>query len=132
MTNASLTFERLKKRADFLAAARAVSCARGAIVLQARDRGDDTPLVRIGFTATRKIGGAVVRNRAKRRMREAARLILPELARPGHDYVLIARGGTPTREWRRLLDDVKSALISLAADSDSPSRGPSGAPSPSP
>ena len=74
--------------------------------------------------------GAVVRNRAKRRMREAARAVLHDLARPGHDYVLIARGGAPTRPWLRLLDDVKSALISLAAESDVPSRAHSRAPSP--
>jgi ribonuclease P protein component len=72
--------------------------------------------VRAGFTATRKIGGAVVRNRAKRRLREAARLLLPELGRPGFDYVFIARGGTASRPWARLLDDVKTALISLAAN----------------
>lgn len=72
-------------------------------------------LIRSGFTATRKIGGAVVRNRAKRRLREAARLLLPEHGRPGVDYVFIARSGAPDRPWLRLLDDVKSALISLAA-----------------
>jgi ribonuclease P protein component len=131
VTDASPPIERLKKRADFLAAARAASCARGAVVLQARDRADETPLIRVGFTCTRKVGGAVIRNRAKRRMREAARVLLPQLAKPGFDYVLIARNGAPTRPWLRLLDDVKSALISLAAESDSPSRATSRTPSPS-
>jgi ribonuclease P protein component len=131
VTDASPPIERLKKRADFLAAARAASCARGAVVLQARDRADEAPLVRVGFTCTRKVGGAVIRNRAKRRMREAARVLLPQLAKPGFDYVLIARNGAPTRPWLRLLDDVKSALLSLAAESDSPSRATPRAPSPS-
>jgi ribonuclease P protein component len=112
--------ERLKKRRDFLAAAQAFSVARGAVVIQARPRADGNDLIRVGFTATRKIGGAVVRNRAKRRLREAARKLLPEFGRPGFDYVLIARGGTPARPWERLLDDVKSALIRLAADSEAP------------
>jgi ribonuclease P protein component len=84
------------------------------VVIQARDRADGEPLVRVGFTATRKIGGAVVRNRAKRRLREAARALIPLHGRAGHDYVLIARGGTASRPWGRLLDDVKSALLSLA------------------
>ena len=68
---------------------------------------------RAGFTATKKIGNAVIRNRAKRRLREAARLLLPEYGRPGFDYVFIARAATPEREWAGLLDDVKSALVSL-------------------
>jgi len=122
VTDAPIKIERLRKRPDFLAAARAFSCARGAVVVQARDRADDAPLVRVGFTATRKVGGAVVRNRAKRRMRAAAHEVLPSLARPGFDYVLIARSGAPARAWPRLLDDVKSALISLATESDRQAR----------
>ncbi|AAK22753.1 ribonuclease P protein component [Caulobacter vibrioides] len=114
----TLKFERLRKRPDFLLAAKAPALSRGAVFIQMRQRTDDDPTVRVGFTATKKIGGAVERNRAKRRLREAARLVLPLHARPSHDYVFIARGGTGTREWARLLDDVKTALISLAADLD--------------
>ena len=120
MPDAALHIERLKKRSEFLACAQAPSCAKGAVVVQARPRGDDQPFVRAGFTATKRIGGAVERNRAKRRMREAARLVLPELALPGFDYVFIARGGVIARPWARLLDDVKSALIRLAAERDAP------------
>jgi len=108
--------ERMQRRAEFLAAAKGASCARGAVVVQALDRSATRAQIRAGFTATRKVGGAVVRNRAKRRLREAARLTLPLLGKPGFDYVFIARGGTTARPWSRLLDDVKSALISLAAN----------------
>jgi ribonuclease P protein component len=86
------------------------------VVIQALDRADGRPSMRAGFTATRRIGGAVVRNRAKRRLREAMKLILPLHGRPGFDYVFIARAGSATRPWRRLLDDVERALISLAAN----------------
>ena len=120
MTDAAPPIERLKKRSEFLACAQSPSCAKGAVVVQARPRGDGSDAVRVGFTATKRIGGAVERNRAKRRMREAARLVLPDLARPGFDYVFIARGGVTTREWVRLLDDVKSALIRLAAERATP------------
>jgi ribonuclease P protein component len=98
------------------------SAARGAVLIQAlsRPEGDAAPLIGVGFTATRKIGGAVVRNRAKRRLREVARQLLPLHGAPGHDYVFVARTGVTTRPWPRLLDDAKSALISLAAGGDEP------------
>jgi ribonuclease P protein component len=108
--------ERLKIRSDFLAAAKGASVSRGAVAAQARFRDDGRDVIRIGFTATKRIGGAVVRNRAKRRLREAARLLAPLHAAPGYDYVFIARGGTTERPWARLLDDMKTALIRLAPD----------------
>jgi ribonuclease P protein component len=127
MAEPEFPISRLKIRPDFLAAAKADSCSRGAVVLQARHRADDTPQVRVGFTVTKRVGNAVIRNRAKRRMREAARVLVPLFARPGHDYVFVARGGAPTRPWARLLDDVKSALLSLHANRETPSRAPLGA-----
>ena len=110
----SLKIERLTSRPQFLAAAKGVSQARGAVVVQRLVRGDDREVVGVGFTATRKVGGAVIRNRAKRRLREAARALVPLYGQAGSDYVFIARMGTKDREWDRLLDDVKSALTRLA------------------
>jgi ribonuclease P protein component len=113
---------KLQKRWQFLACAKGRSLARGGVAIQVLRRSDDSPRIGVGFTATRKIGGAVQRNRAKRRMREAARQLLPLHSTPGHDYVFVARGGAIDREWRRLLDDVRSALIGLAAGADEPPR----------
>jgi ribonuclease P protein component len=103
---------RLKVRAEFLAAAKAAWQARPGVVVQAKPRDDDA--IKVGFTATKKIGNAVVRNRAKRRLREAAEAMIPQFGKPGHDYVLIARADTVSRDWQALLDDIKAALIRLA------------------
>src|SRR5579871_6457729 len=103
----------LKKRADFLRAAKGVRRVEGAITLEtcptpdgAMPKGD----VRVGFTASRKVGNAVARNRAKRRLRAAASQLLPLLGRGGHDYVLVARASTGTRAFDALLADVTTAL----------------------
>ncbi len=101
----------LQHRPDYLRAASARRQSTPGFLLQARNRADDTPLVRIGFTASKKIGNAVFRNRAKRRMRALARAILPLGARPGWDYVLVARPGvTVDRTFALLLDDLAGAL----------------------
>lgn len=102
--------ERLRKRPDFLKAAKGRRWAMPGLVLQARRRGGEDAAARIGFTATQKIGGAVERNRVKRRLRAAARTVLPEHARAGFDYVLIARRGTLTRPFGEILDDLETAL----------------------
>jgi len=114
---------RMKVRAEFLKAAKAPYQARGAVVVQARDRGDGEE-IRAGFTATKKIGGAVERNRAKRRLREAARALLPLHGLSGHDYVFVARANTIERDWAGLLDDVKAALIRLSRPKNATSSTP--------
>ncbi|QDH72369.1 ribonuclease P protein component [Brevundimonas sp. M20] len=115
---------RLTSRPQFLAAAKGVSEARGAVVVQRLDRADGDASIRLGFTATRKVGGAVIRNRAKRRLREAARALAPQFGVAGSDYVFIARMGTVDRDWDRLLDDVKSALTRLATPRSAPKSAP--------
>jgi ribonuclease P protein component len=85
------------------------------VLIEARRRADEGA-IGAGFTATKKIGGAVVRNRARRRLREAARRLLPELGLAGVDYVFVARQSTPAAPWASLLDDVRNALIRLRAD----------------
>jgi ribonuclease P protein component len=92
--------------------------------------------IRVGFTATKRIGGAVVRNRAKRRLREAARQLLAAEGVAGCDYVLIARNDTGTAPWDALLDDLRSALIrlrpALAAAISSLSQAAQAPPGPAP
>ncbi|GAM98680.1 ribonuclease P protein component [alpha proteobacterium U9-1i] len=88
---------------------------RGAVLVEARRRADDGP-AGLGFTASKKVGNAVARNRAKRRLREAARALLPEHGLPGVDYVLVARQSAVEAPWGALLDDVGNALIRLRAE----------------
>jgi len=106
------TIDRLLKRQDFLAAAEARSFAAKGVVVQVRDRKDGKP-ARLGFTVTKKLGGAVTRNRIKRRLREAARLTVPELAEPGRDYVLIGRASGLDRPFSSLQNDIRTALKRL-------------------
>lgn len=85
-------------------------------MVEARLRTDEAPHAGYGFTATKKIGNAVVRNRARRRLREAARQILPALAVPGADYVFVARAATAEAAWDALVEDVRAALAKLRAE----------------
>jgi ribonuclease P protein component len=103
--------ERLKRRSEFLrVAAKGRKAAATGLVLQALDRGDGGAL-RLGFTVTKKVGNAVVRNRTRRRLREVARLVLRERQIGGVDLVLIGRNATAARDFLALQEDLRRALV---------------------
>ncbi|WP_425100022.1 ribonuclease P protein component [Tropicibacter sp. S64] len=114
---ALLPVQVLRKRGDFLAAARAGRAPCPAFLLQARKRRDgEADGMRVGFTCSKKVGNAVARNRAKRRLREIARLVLPGLGRDGWDYVLIGRAElTATRDFTDMQEDLRRALAKVHA-----------------
>jgi ribonuclease P protein component len=102
--------DRLKRRAEFLlAASKGRKAPAPGLVLQARARADDRP-ARVGFTVTKKVGNAVIRNRTRRRLKEAARLVFADAAPVGFDLVLIGREGTRARPFLDLQDDIRRAL----------------------
>ncbi len=104
--------ERLRQRADFLAAATGAKAPTAAFVLQARKRDDSGP-IRVGFTVSKKVGSAVERNRVRRRLKEIVRLSAAGRLRPGYDYVLIGRRGALELPFRRMIDDFTGALRRL-------------------
>lgn len=109
----SLRLETMKKRADFLRAARAKRIVMPGFILQARARNDDGP-IRVGFTCSKKVGNAIARNRAKRRLREVARHVLKQRGMSATDYVFIGRAGdTATRPFDVLIEECNAALDKL-------------------
>ena len=105
----SVCLETVTKRSDFIAASHALRQGTPGIHLQARKVGHDK--IRVGFTCSKKVGNAVARNRAKRRLREVARLVLPAHGRSGWDYVLVGRKGiTSTLPFSQLQADLIRAL----------------------
>ena len=102
---------RLKKRQDFLRVARGLRRVVAGLTVEMCPTPDDgQETIRVGFTASRKIGNAVTRNRARRRLKAAAQQVLPLYGMPGNDYVLVARRETLTRPFGDLLADLESAL----------------------
>ncbi len=112
---------RLKRRAEFLrvAASRRKWAAPG-LILQAapavpQEQDSSATAIRVGFTCSKKVGNAVARNRAKRRLRAAAREVIGLEAAPSHDYVLIGRQETLRRPYALLLQDLRTALKRVSA-----------------
>lgn len=110
---------RLKTRAEFLHVKGGTRYAAPSLVLEARARANnkdvDRGLARFGFTATKTLGSAVVRNRARRRLKEAVRETAPAHAKGGYDYVLIARAGTVQRRFAELIKDLERAIAKVHA-----------------
>ena len=112
--------ERLKQRADFLAAGKGAKAQTGAFVVQARARGDAAP-PRFGFTVSKKVGSAVERNRVRRRLREIVRRHAALLPENGHDYVLIGRRAALQMPFERMIEEFTGALRRLRGTAESTS-----------
>jgi ribonuclease P protein component len=101
--------QRLKRRADFLAARGGPRAPTSAFLVQARDR-HDAAAPRIGLTVTKKAGNAVERNRIRRRLREAAKNVMSSAGKRGFDYVLVARREALAAPFAGLVKDLERAL----------------------
>ena len=109
----------IRARRDFLSATRGKRWVTPSFVLQALQRADDhpaEPAARVGYTVTKKMGNAATRNRIKRRLREAVKQVMPRHARPGHDYVLIARETAAACTFPELLKDMEFAFSRIHAN----------------
>lgn len=106
--------DRLRQRADFLAASKGLRAPVAAFVLQARARDTAGP-ARVGYTVSKKVGNAPERNRARRRLREVVKHVAAPLMRPQCDYVLVGRREALSRDFTRMCDDMASALARLDA-----------------
>ena len=115
-TRAVLTIGR---RADFLAANKGRRAPMPGFVLLVRDRADGDLVKRVGITVTKKIGGAVVRNRMKRRFRALSQELLPILGTAGADHILIGRAGGIERDFGLLREDLAKALKKLQRTDES-------------
>jgi ribonuclease P protein component len=104
--------DRLKQRADFVAAAKGPRMASPAFVVQTRSRDDGGP-VRVGFTVTKKVGTATERNRVRRRLRELVKRLDVISMRPHHDYVIVGRRAALDRGFETMFNDLRSALSRL-------------------
>jgi ribonuclease P protein component len=106
---------RLPNRRDFLRVQAGRRCAMPGFVLQAAPTDRPQPLVRVGFTVSRKVGNAVARNRVRRRLREIAGMVIPGEARPDLDYVLVGRQAALARDFGVLRQELLEALKRLKA-----------------
>ncbi|WP_084621174.1 ribonuclease P protein component [Paracoccus aminophilus] len=124
--SAEVAMETLKNRPDFLRAASARRQGAAGFLLQARRRAPEetgSAVIRVGYTCSKKIGNAVARNRAKRRLRALAREIMPGLAKSGWDYVLVGRpNATVSRDFADLRRDLHEALTRIHAPKKPDSR----------
>jgi len=103
----------LKTRSEFLHVRSGKYRAFKNLVVQANTN-SGSEAIRVGFTATKKIGNAVVRNKAKRRLRHVARELLPKHGLKGVDYVFIARNSTASTPYKNLMSDTRDALVSIS------------------
>ena len=110
----AVTLERLTRRADYLRLGQGgFKAVTPAFVLQAAPSPTGAGSVRVGFTASRKVGKAVDRNRARRRLKELARMYLNKWGADGFDYVLIARGAAVERPFSALVKDLRWAVAKI-------------------